>query len=438
MAERRRPAAPKRKGRKVQHQLSGKLPGSDWVLACGSLLLLVGGVYGWLAVSGADTRQDRADRTPSVEMLVRAHAETPACPDGQTRNDTGACVTPEPAPCAVGEVRNADGACVAEQRRPPQTVTTDPAIADPAITDSGTTDPGATDPPATGAGGTDTGGTDTAGTGTGAETAVNGTGTLPPPPAAPQARIALIITELGLSERATLAAIRDFPPEVTLAFLPTRRTIGPQGRLTAQMLQAVDDGHEVLLQVPMEPDAFPADDPGDLALLTNLPAGENQRRLSLLADRTDGYVGLASFQGSRYVRQIDSMRGVLGFVAEQGKFFVDLTGVSTSTVPSVARELGLPVGMASLRLDRSPSRPALRQAFSQAEQLALQNGIAVAVAGTYPSTFLELADWLPSLAARGIELVPVSRAVTLPGTAADPLPQSPTTEQPTTPQATPQ
>ncbi len=418
MAERRRSAAQKRKGRKVQHQLSGKLPGSDWVLAFGSLLLLVGGVYGWLAVSGADTRQDRADRTPSVEMLVRADAETPACPDGQTRNDAGACITPEPEPCAVGEVPNADGACVAEQRRPPQTATTDPATTDPA-----TTDPGATDPPANGAGGTDTGGTDTAGTGTGAETATNGTGTLPPPPAAPQARIALIITELGLSERATLAAIRDFPPEVTLAFLPTRRTIGPQGRLT---------GHEVLLQVPMEPDAFPADDPGDLALLTNLSAGENQRRLSLLADRTDGYVGLASFQGSRYVREIDSMRGVLGFVAEQGKFFVDLTGVSTSTVPSLARELGLPVGTASLQLDRSPSRPALRQAFGQAEQLALRDGIAVAVAGTYPSTFLELADWLPTLTARGIELVPVSRAVTLPGRAADPLPQSPTTEQPTT------
>ena len=56
---------------------------------------------------------------------------------------------------------------------------------------------------------------------------------------------------------------------------------------------ARSEGHEILLQVPMEPFNYPDNDPGPQTLLTSLTPEQNLERLYWLMSRMQGYVGLA-------------------------------------------------------------------------------------------------------------------------------------------------
>ena len=82
--------------------------------------------------------------------------------------------------------------------------------------------------------------------------------TLPGKPDAP--RIAIIISGLGVSDSATADAISKLPGAVTLSFMPYGSNVA------ALATRAHDQGHEVLLQVPMEPFDYPDNDPGPQTL----------------------------------------------------------------------------------------------------------------------------------------------------------------------------
>src|SRR5690606_11954047 len=74
--------------------------------------------------------------------------------------------------------------------------------------------------------------------------------------------IAIVVTGLGLNPTGSIDAIERLPETVTLAFAPygrnLQRTVGA----------AHADGHEVLLEVPLEPFDYPDNDPGPETLLT--------------------------------------------------------------------------------------------------------------------------------------------------------------------------
>ncbi len=82
-------------------------------------------------------------------------------------------------------------------------------------------------------------------------------------------RIALVVGGLGLSATATQAAIADLPGVVTLAFAPYGKD------LAARVAEARAQGHEVMLQLPMEPIDYPQTNPGPHTLLASASVAEN-------------------------------------------------------------------------------------------------------------------------------------------------------------------
>ena len=85
--------------------------------------------------------------------------------------------------------------------------------------------------------------------------------------------VAVVVGGLGLLAESTESAINDLPGGVTLSFLPYGRNVDHWVQLARKA------GHEVLLDLPMEPMNYPVDDPGPKALLTALPAEDNAERL---------------------------------------------------------------------------------------------------------------------------------------------------------------
>ena len=94
-----------------------------------------------------------------------------------------------------------------------------------------------------------------------------------------------MITGLGISASGTADAINKLPGPITFAFAPYG------GDLERVAAKARSLGHELLLQVPMEPFDYPENDPGPQTLVTSLTPEQNIERLQWAMSRFQGYVG---------------------------------------------------------------------------------------------------------------------------------------------------
>lgn len=224
------------------------------------------------------------------------------------------------------------------------------------------------------------------------------------PSAGTGARIAIIVTGLGMNARLTNQAISDLPAEVTLAFSP----YGQNLQLFAET--ARDAAHETLIMVPMEPMDYPINDPGPHSLLTSLAAAENIDRLHFVMSRFTGYVGLINDMGSRFTTDRDAMRPVMADLQRRGVMFVDSRATNASIVLQVARDFGIPWAENTLYIDNTASRAEIDRYLAELETMALARGLVVGVGHPYPITVERIIAWAPTLEAKGIKLIPITAA----------------------------
>jgi uncharacterized protein len=214
-------------------------------------------------------------------------------------------------------------------------------------------------------------------------------------------RLALVIVGLGLSSAAIETAMA-LSGAVTLSFTP----YAPM--LEETVKKARDAGHEVLMDLPMEPVSYPADDPGPHTLLTSLNPTDNIARLEWLLGRFSGYVGVVSHMGSRFTTSPEALRPVMTALRDRGLMFVDSQASSKSVATNVAAQLALPFAVNSIFVDHEPTRAAIDRTFADLEASVLRSGTGIAIARAFPVTLERLAAWLPALEERGIVLVPIS------------------------------
>ncbi|NIA68287.1 hypothetical protein HBA54_06755 [Pelagibius litoralis] len=219
-------------------------------------------------------------------------------------------------------------------------------------------------------------------------------------------RIAVVLSGLGLSDSATQAAIDNLPPAITLSFSPYARG------LERWIALARARGHEVMLDLPMEPTTFPSEDPGPQALLTNLSSEDNLDRLDWVLSRGSAYVGVAGSMGSRFTASRSQMAPILAELKSRGLIFLDNRTTEKSVAPAVAAEIGLHTAFNNRSVDeRQASRVAIDARLAQIERIALSEGFAVAMAQPYPVTLDRLAGWSTELTARGFVIAPISALI---------------------------
>lgn len=214
--------------------------------------------------------------------------------------------------------------------------------------------------------------------------------------------IAIVVGGLGLSERLTARAIEALPAQVTLSFAPYADD------LQAWIDRARADGHEVLIELPMEPFDYPNNDPGPHTLLADAGALENERRLLWLLSRASGYAGVANYLGARLGAERDAMAGVLGLLEARGlSVFHDGAGRRT-VLEAAGRQADARLAIADRVVDADPDPEIVDRRLLELEALALQNGDALGHGFAYPATVDTIALWAEALAARGYQLAPAS------------------------------
>jgi polysaccharide deacetylase 2 family uncharacterized protein YibQ len=223
--------------------------------------------------------------------------------------------------------------------------------------------------------------------------------------AAKSPKIALVVTGLGVSAKATAAAIAGLPPAVTLAFAPYA------GDVQRWVSEARRRGHEVLLEVPMEPYDFPDSDPGPHTLRIGAPEDANIERLTWAMTRFSGYVGVTNLLGGRFLADTDSLEPVMTFVSRRGLLFFDSGSGGRSAVPEVASQLGAPFAQSAVTIDAIQTGMEIDQRLSELETRARASGSAAGTGFLYPLTVERVGAWAQGLAGRGFVLVPASAIV---------------------------
>lgn len=221
----------------------------------------------------------------------------------------------------------------------------------------------------------------------------------------PRPRIAIVFVSLGLSDGATEAIIQQLPGPVTLAFSPYSR------KLPDWISRARAKGHEVLVELPMEPLNYPDNDPGPLALLDDRPIEDNVTRLEGILDRAEGAVGVAALMGSRFSGDETLIGPILAALGERGFLYVDNSTSPASVVPALSQQIAVPIVINDHYLDTEASRIAIDGRLQQIERIARSEGAAVAFAMPYPITIERLLAWIPTLEAKGFVLAPVTAVV---------------------------
>ena len=215
-------------------------------------------------------------------------------------------------------------------------------------------------------------------------------------------RIAILVTGLGIGQSATAAAIARLPQAVSLAFAPYGNEIE---RAAAR---ARDAGHEVFLQLPMEPFDYPDSDPGPQALLTALKGPENSDRLAWVMSRFPGYVGLVNLMGGKMMGD-PAFEPILREIGARGLGFVDDGTVPKG--PALSSKSRTPTARAEIVLDATPRPEAIDAELARAEAQARSNGFVLVSAGGSLMSVDRIARWARDLDARGIRLVPASVAL---------------------------
>lgn len=218
-------------------------------------------------------------------------------------------------------------------------------------------------------------------------------------------KIAVVVGGLGIGAASTAEAMAKLPAPVTFAFAPYGTDLARLGT------RARSEGHELLLQLPMEPFDYPDNDPGPQTLLTGLSPEQNVDRLHWLMSRLQGYVGVANYMGARFTATEASLAPVLRETARRGLLFLDDGASPRSLAGQIAGANNLPFVKAGVMLDIVPTPVEIDRALVRLEAMARESGSAVGIATALPVSIDRLAQWAKSVDQRGFVLVPISAIV---------------------------
>ncbi|QPC88510.1 divergent polysaccharide deacetylase family protein [Mesorhizobium sp. NBSH29] len=216
------------------------------------------------------------------------------------------------------------------------------------------------------------------------------------------ARVAIVIGGLAVSQTGTQQAVDKLPAEVTLAFASQGNSIG------RWMQAARRKGHEIMMQVPLEPFDFPSVNPGRSTLTVDASPAENVENLHWTLARTTNYTGIMNYMGARFTTDPASMAPVMAELGKRGLMYLDDGTVARSAAAAEALRNGVPFAEGDTTIDAVRERGEILKKLDEVERTARAKGFAVGIGSAFDVTVDAVASWIAEAKKRGIEIVPIS------------------------------
>lgn len=221
------------------------------------------------------------------------------------------------------------------------------------------------------------------------------------------ARLLLVVDAFGGADSDSLGGgFLDLDVPLTGAVLPQL----PGTKRWANRL--FESRHDVVAQIPMEPQGYPKRDPGPGAVLVDMPSGRIQRLVKKHLSDIPHAVGATSWQGAMALSDVAVMSAVMAELERAEAFWLDARVVPTS----VAADCAAREGVITFRIDAILEAPGRRDAqvkaigrlLDDAVALARRRGYAIVLAHPDRATLDVLRREVPKLRRSGVRFERVS------------------------------
>ncbi|PCJ99731.1 MAG: hypothetical protein COA45_02620 [Zetaproteobacteria bacterium] len=214
--------------------------------------------------------------------------------------------------------------------------------------------------------------------------------------------VVIIIDDMGISLRSRQVEV--LPGPLTLSYLPYAKNLNDRTK------RALQNGHELMLHMPMEPMNGQLDGGPNV-----LKVGQGEEAFLKTFEwglsSFDGFVGVNNHMGSRLTKDSLSMQRVMRYLKNKDLFFIDSKTIGSSVAASTARETGIPYAERDVFLDHEINTEFINNALEKLEHKARSQGYAIAIGHPHKETIAALKAWLPTLQEKGLTLVPASRVI---------------------------
>lgn len=216
-----------------------------------------------------------------------------------------------------------------------------------------------------------------------------------------QPMVAIIVTGLGEGRAVTQQAL-TLPEYVAFSFSPYARDI-PSWSTAVRAT-----GHELLIDLPLEPTNYPATDPGPYGLLLDKGSAEAEKRLQWVMARYPAYIGMMTPQNESFTANDEAFKLLLQSMANRGLLMVVGGEPHKKETRDIIDGSHTAILVADVLIDEELSPLAIQTRFGQLVDRAKNQGYAIGVLRAYPLSISELQAWMAALEEKGVMLVPVS------------------------------
>lgn len=219
---------------------------------------------------------------------------------------------------------------------------------------------------------------------------------------ADQPTVSIVLGGLGINYTHTTAAIEDLPPEVTLSFAAHARG------LQTWIDRARAAGHEVLIELPLEPYDHGRVRPHQNMLRADASGADTVANLESILALGHGYFGVLNYQGDRFASNDEAAQTMFAALRDRGVAFIEDGSIPGEGLSEAAAASGARFAKADLVVDARIEAEAMQGQLMALEALALEEGSALGTAIAYPLTIDILSEWVEGLEDKGIVLAPAS------------------------------
>ena len=216
-------------------------------------------------------------------------------------------------------------------------------------------------------------------------------------------RVAILIDDIGY-DLSPLYELLKIDASLTFAVLPHY----------AHSVEAANILHgakrEILLHLPMEPHAFPEENPGMGALLTSMSDRQIEEEIDRDLEAIPFLSGVNNHMGSKFMEDEAKLNIVFKELKKRNLFFVDSRTTALSKGQEIAKKLRLRFVARKIFIDNDRDYVTILRNLTTRidEEFAHKSEAVVMIGHPHLKTIQALKEAIPVLKARGIDVVPVS------------------------------
>ena len=220
----------------------------------------------------------------------------------------------------------------------------------------------------------------------------------------PLKQVAIIIDDIGYD----LAPVRELlkvDADITFAILP----LCSNSREAAEMLHEAHK--ETLLHLPMEPNSYPKEKPGNGTLFTDMNSEELIFQLERDLASVPYVSGVNNHMGSKFMADEDKLILIFNKLKKKKMFFIDSRTTANTKAFAAAEKVNMQMASRKVFLDNDRDYNEIYKKLLEVTQNSSDVSPVIIIGHPYPETIRAIKDASRVLREKGILVVPVSKLI---------------------------